>query len=119
MARKGTGIIVKVNRDFVNTSRLACMSHYRCGQVIPKDEEFVVCEWTEAELDTVKIIKSIFLHNQLTRRDIDVLINNLIDINEINNKHTAWYERQRIYTLVYVESLMNQGLVEVEWYDWW
>lgn len=119
MGRKSAGIVIEVNREFVNTSKLACMSHYRCGQIIPKNAKFIVCEWTENEEEIVRIIREVFRHNQLTGRDIDAIINNLLDINEAKGKSTAWYERQRIYTLVYVESLLNQGLVEVEWHDWW
>lgn len=118
MGRKSAGIVVKVKKEFMNTSRLASMSYYRCGQVIPIGAKFVICEWTEAEEDIIKIIKSVFYHAQLTSRDINAVLNNLLDIDEAKGKGTVWYERQRIYTLVYVESLMNQGLVEVEWYDW-
>lgn len=118
MGKRSAGIIVKVNRDFVNTSRLACMSHYRCGQVIPGGEEFIVCEWQENDIDTIKLIESIICHVILSDRDIDVIINNLIDGYIQQKRHIFWHEKQRIYTLVYVESLINQGLVEVEWYDW-
>lgn len=112
MGKRSAGIIVKVNRDFVNTSRLACMSHYRCGQVIPKDEEFVVCEWNVDDVEIIKLLNGIIQHMQLSQRDIDTILNNLLDTHS-----KFWHEKQRIYTLVYVESLMNQGLVEVEWYD--
>lgn len=120
MGKRNARIVVKVNRDFVNTSKLACMSHYRCGQVIPKDEEFVVCEWTETEEDIVDILRSIIqYHSTLSNRDIDAIINNLFNAYVIQKNNVFWHEKQRIYTLVYVESLLNQGLVEVEWYDDW
>lgn len=113
MERKGGSIVVKVNREFVNTSHLANMSHYRCGQVIPTNAEFVVCEWDKTDAEIIKLLSGVVRHIQLSVRDIDAILNNIFNLCS-----GSWYERQRIYTLVYVESLMNQGLVEVEWYDW-
>lgn len=121
MGRKGAGIIVKVKQDFVNTSKLASMSYYGCGDTIPKGKEFVVCEWDESEIgsEVVRLLRDIFERTQLTIKNIDLIISILIDISNNKDKSYAWCEKQRICTLVYVESLLNQGLVEVEWYDWW
>lgn len=120
MGRKNAGIIVKVKKEFVNTSRLASMSYYNCGQAIPTGAEFVACEWCEDEIgsETVKLFKNIFDESQLKSQDIDLIISTLIDISMNKDRRYAYYEKQRICDLVYVESLMNQGLVEVEWYDW-
>lgn len=120
MGRKSARIVVKVNRDFVNTSKLASMSYYSCGDVIPEGKEFIVCEWDKDEVgsEVIKLIKDVFDDSQLKSQDIDFVISTLINISMTKDRRYAWYEKQRICNLVYVESLMNQGLVEVEWYDW-
>lgn len=117
MGRKGVGIVVKVKQDFVNTSTLASISYYRCGDTIPKGKEFVVCEWDESEigLEVVRLFRELFNGLQLRSQDIDLIINTLTTVSE----NYGYFIKQRICTLAYVESLLNQGLVEVEWYDWW
>ncbi len=50
---------------------------------------------------------------------IDVLFESLMpEADYVVTDGTFRVTKKQIATLVYVESLMNQGLVEVEWYDW-
>lgn len=137
MARKSAGITIKVNRPFINESGLANMSYYRCGDLIQNDVVFDVCEFNSVDLieemlqtfitSRVDYIKSKDNKKpntfKLDEEDIKLIVDYLFDSilpesNYVLTTETYRITKQQIRTLVYVESLMYSGLVEVEWYDW-
>lgn len=137
MGRKGAGIVVEVKRPFINDSSLANMSYYRTGELFNQYERFDVCNFNS--IDLVEDMLSRFIKykdfyvvssktnepntTQLDKNDIawiiDVLFESLMpEAGYVVTNETFRVTKRQITTLVYVESLMNQGLVEVEWYDW-
>lgn len=138
MARKGAGITIKVNRPFTNESGLANMSYYRCGDLIQKDVVFDVCEFNDVDLIAEMLLTFIasrvdYVESKdnkkpntlkLDEEDIKWIVDYLFDSilpesGYILTTETYRITKQQIRTLVYIESLMYSGLVEVEWYDWW
>lgn len=137
MGRKGAGIVVEVKRPFINDSSLANMSYYRTGELFNQYERFDVCNFNS--IDLVEDMLSRFIKykdfyvvssktnepntTQLDKNDIawiiDVLFESLMpEAGYVVTNETFRVTKRQITTLTYVESLMNQGLVEVEWYDW-
>lgn len=137
MARKSAGITIKVNRPFINESGLANMSYYRCGDLIQKDVVFDVCEFNDVDLIAEMLLTFIasrvdYVESKdnkkpntlkLDEEDIKWIVDYLFDSilpesGYVLTTETYRITKQQIRTLVYVESLMYSGLVEVEWYDW-
>ena len=136
MARKGAGIVVEIKELFINNSSLANMSYYRTGELFDQYARFDVCNFNVdlAEDMLSRLIKykdSYVVSNKanepntarLDKDDvawiIDVLFESLMpEAGYVVTDETFRVTKRQITTLVYVESLMNQGLVEVEWYDW-
>lgn len=137
MARKGAGIVVEIKRLFINDSSLANMSYYRTGELFDQYARFDVCNFNS--IDLVKDMISRFIKYkdsyvvsskanepntaQLDKDDIawiiDVLFESLMpEAGYVVTNEVFRVTKRQITTLAYVESLMNQGLVEVEWYDW-
>nr|DAZ40546.1 MAG TPA: hypothetical protein [Caudoviricetes sp.] len=137
MARKGAGIVVEIKRPFINDSSLANMSYYRTGELFNQYARFDVCNFNS--IDLVEDMLSRFIKYkdfyvvssktnepntaQLNKDDIawiiDVLFESLMpEAGYVVTNETFRVTKRQITTLTYVESLMNQGLVEVEWYDW-
>ena len=137
MARKGAGIVVEIKRPFINDSSLANMSYYRTGELFNQYARFDVCNFNS--IDLVEDMLSRFIKykdfyvvssktnepntTQLDKNDIawiiDVLFESLMpEAGYVVTNETFRVTKRQITTLTYVESLMNQGLVEVEWYDW-
>lgn len=137
MARKGAGIVVEIKRPFINDSSLANMSYYRTGELFNQYARFDVCNFNS--IDLVEDMLSRFIKYkdsyvvssktnepntaQLDKDDIawiiDVLFESLMpEAGYVVTNETFLVTKRQITTLAYVESLMNQGLVEVEWYDW-
>lgn len=137
MARKGAGIVVEIKRPFINDSSLANMSYYRKGELFNQYARFDVCNFNS--IDLVEDMLSRFIKYkdsyivssktnepntaQLDKDDIawiiDVLFESLMpEAGYVVTNEIFRVTKRQITTLTYVESLMNQGLVEVEWYDW-
>lgn len=137
MARKGAGIVVEIKRPFINDSSLANMSYYRTGELFNQYARFDVCNFNS--IDLVENMLSRFIKYkdsyvvssktnepntvQLNKDDIawiiDVLFESLMpEAGYVVTDEVFRVTKRQITTLAYVESLMNQGLVEVEWYDW-
>lgn len=137
MGRKGAGIVVEVKRPFINDSSLANMSYYRTGELFNQYERFDVCNFNS--IDLVEDMLSRFIKykdfyvvssktdepntTQLDKNDIawiiDVLFESLMpEAGYVVTDEVFRVTKRQITTLAYVESLTNQGLVEVEWYDW-
>lgn len=136
MVRKSAGIIVEIKRPFINDSGLANMSYYKIGELFDQYARFDVCNFNVdlAEDMLSRFIKyrgSYVISNKanepntvrLDKDDIawiiDILFESLMpEAGYVVTNETFRVTKRQIATLVYVESLMNQGLVEVEWYDW-
>ena len=137
MGRENAGIIVEIKGLFINASSLANMSYYRTGELFDEYARFDVCNFNSADLVEdmlsryIKYKDSYIVSNkanepntaQLDKDDIawiiDVLFESLMpESGYVVTDGTFRVTKKQIATLVYVESLMNQGLVEVEWYDW-
>lgn len=137
MGRKNAGIIVEIKRPFINDSSLANMSYYRIGELFDQCARFDVCNFNSVDLvedmlsrlikykDDYVVSSKVNEPNtvRLCKDDIawiiDVLFESLMpEAGYVVTDGTFWVTKKQITTLVYVESLMNQGSVEVEWYDW-
>ena len=137
MGRKSAGIVVEIKRPFINDSSLANMSYYRAGELFDQYARFDVCNFDSVDLvedmlsryikykDTYVVSSKVNEPNtvRLYKDDIawiiDVLFESLMpEAGYVVTDGTFRVTKKQIVTLVYVESLMNQGLVEVEWYDW-
>lgn len=137
MARKGAGIVVEIKRPFINDSSLANMSYYRTGELFNQYARFDVCNFNSIDLVEdmlsryIKYKDSYIVSSkanepntaQLDKDDIawiiDVLFESLMpESGYAVTNETFRVTKRQITTLTYVESLINQGLVEVEWYDW-
>lgn len=137
MARKSAGIVVEVKRPFINDSGLANMSYYRAGELFDQYARFDVCNFYSIDLVEdmlsrhIKYKDSYVVSNKANEPNttrlykddiawiIDVLFESLMpEAGYVVTDETFRITKRQITTLVYVESLMNQGLVEVEWYDW-
>lgn len=134
MGRKGAGIAIKVKKRFKNESNFSNMSYFACGNVILEGNEIEVAAWDGNETTCREIGRQIWGDLMITSPDYHCDMKTgkhtrklgtceIADILQIlfnwvqADDSFGWIKRQ-ICTLVYVESLMNQGLVEVEWYDW-
>lgn len=135
MGKRGAGITVKVKKPFHNESYFANMSYYFCGDLVPQDEEFDICYWEKKD----DIVEQIW--NKLESRpdyftdtvsgkhvaklgvseigDILSVLFESLCTDWVQTESSFWWTKKQICSLVYVETLLNQGLVEVEWYDWW
>lgn len=137
MARKGAGIVVEIKRPFINDSSLANMSYYRTGELFNQYARFDVCNFNSIDLiedmlsrhikykDSYIVSSKVNEPNtaQLDKDDIawiiDVLFESLMpESGYVVTNEVFRITKRQITTLAYVESLMNQGLVELEWYDW-
>lgn len=137
MARKGAGIVVEIKRPFINDSSLSNMSYYRIGELFDQYARFDVCNFDSIDLvedmlsrlirykDSYVVSSKVNEPNtaRLCKDDIawiiDALFESLMpEAGYVVTDETFRVTKRQITTLVYVESLMNQGLVEVEWYDW-
>lgn len=137
MGRKNAGIIVEIKRPFINDSSLANMSYYRIGELFDQYARFDVCNFNSVDLVEymlsrfIKYKDSYVVSNKVNEPNtarlykdditwiIDVLFESLMPKSGyVVTDRTFRVTKKQIVTLVYVESLMNQGLVEVEWYDW-
>lgn len=136
MGRKDAGIVVEIKGLFINSSSLANMSYYRTGELFDQYARFDVCNFN---VDLAEDMLSRFIKYKdsyvvskkanepntarLYKDDIawiiDVLFESLMpESGYVVTNETFRVTKRQITTLVYVESLMNQCLVEVEWYDW-
>lgn len=137
MVRKSAGIIVEIKRPFINDSGLANMSYYKTGELFDQYARFDVCNFNDVDLVEdmlsrfIKYKDSYVISNKTNEPNtvrlykddiawiIDVLFESLMpETGYVVTDGTFRVTKRQISTLVYVESLMNQGLVEVEWYDW-
>ena len=137
MARKGAGIVVEIKRPFINDSSLANMSYYRTGELFNQYARFDVCNFYNTDLIEDMLSRHIKYKGcyvvsskanepntvRLYKDDIawiiDILFESLMpEAGYVVTNETFLVTKRQITTLAYVESLMNQGLVEVEWYDW-
>ena len=136
MGRKSAGIVVEIKRPFINDSSLANMSYYRAGELFDQYARFDVCNFNVdlAEDMLSRLIKyknSYVVSNKTNQPNmvrlykddiawiIDVLFESLMpEAGYVVTDGTFRITKKQIVTLTYVESLLNQGLVEVEWYDW-
>lgn len=137
MEKKSAEIIVEIKRPFINDSGLANMSYYKTGELFDQYARFDVCNFNDVDLVEdmlsrfIKYKDSYVISNKtnepntarLNKDDIawiiDVLFESLMpETGYVVTDGTFRVTKRQIITLVYVESLMNQGLVEVEWYDW-
>lgn len=135
MGRKGAGITVKVRKRFKNESNFANMSYFACGNVILEDNEIDVVAWGGNGTGCQRAGRQIWGNLMIAAPDYHCDMETgkhtrklgtceIADILQIlfdwtqDDDASGWIKRQ-ICTLVYVESLLSRGLVEVEWYDWW
>ncbi len=137
MGRKNAGIIVEIKRPFINDSSLANMSYYRIGELFDQYARFDVCNFDSVDLVEdmlsrhIKYKDSYVTSNKANEPNtarlykddiawiIDVLFDSLMpEAGYVVTDGTFRITKKQITTLTYVESLLNQGLVEVEWYDW-
>lgn len=137
MGRKSAGIVVEIKRPFINNSSLANMSYYRLGELFDQYARFDVCKFNSVDLVEdmlsrhIKYKDSYIVSNKANEPNttrlhkddiawiIDVLFESLMpEAGYVVTDETFRVTKRQIITLTYVESLMNQGLVEVEWYDW-
>ena len=137
MGRKSAGIVVEIKRPFINDSSIASMSYCRLGELFGQYARFDVCNFYSVDLvedmlsrlirykDDYVVSSKVNEPNtvRLNKDDIawiiDVLFESLMpEAGYVVTDETFRVTKKQIVTLVYVESLMNQGLVEVEWYDW-
>lgn len=137
MGRKSAGIVVEIKRPFINNSSLANMSYYILGELFDQYARFDVCNFNSVDLVEDMLSRHIKYKDsyivsskanepnttRLYKDDIawiiDVLFESLMpEAGYVVTDETFRVTKRQITTLVYVESLMNQGLVEVEWYDW-
>lgn len=137
MARKGAGIVIKVKEHFRNESNFSNMSYFACGDLILKDSEIEVIAWKHNDDVTREVWEKRMAIAPDYHRDIktgrntrklgtceieeilNVLFKSIDDEDWIMSESALYCTKREICTLVYVESLLNRGLVEVEWYDWW
>ena len=137
MERKGAGIVVEIKRPFINDSSIANMSYYRIGELFDQYARFDVCNFHNINLVEDMLSRYIKYKDayvvsskanepntvRLYKDDItwiiDVLFESLMpEAGYVVTDETFRVTKRQITTLAYVESLINQGLVEVEWYDW-
>lgn len=137
MGRKSAGIVVEIKRPFINDSSIASMSYYRIGELFDQYTRFEVCNFNNIDLVEDMLSRLIRYKDdyvvsgkanepnttRLYKDDIawiiDVLFESLMpEAGYVVTDETFRVTKKQITTLTYVESLMNQGLVEVEWYDW-
>ena len=137
MERKGGSIVVEIKRPFINDSSIASMSYYRIGRLFEQYARFDVCNFYSVDLvedmlsrlirykDDYVVSSKVNEPNtaQLDKNDIAWIIDVLFEIlmpeaGYVVTDETFRLTKKQITTLTYVESLMNRGLVEVEWYDW-
>lgn len=137
MERKSGSIVVKIKRPFINDSSIASMSYYRIGRLFEQYARFDVCNFYSVDLvedmlsrlirykDDYVVSSKVNEPNtaQLDKNDIAWIIDVLFEIlmpeaGYVVTDETFRLTKKQITTLTYVESLMNRGLVEVEWYDW-
>lgn len=137
MGRKSAGIVVEIKRPFTNDSSIASMSYYRIGELFDQYARFDVCNFYSVDLVEDMLSRLIRYKDdyvvsskanepntvRLNKDDIawiiDVLFESLMpEADYVVTDETFRLTKKQITTLTYVESLMNQGLVEVEWYDW-
>lgn len=129
------GIVIKAKKDFKWQSGVVSWAD---GLEIPKGRSLEVCYWRKAVGIREKIVELIMVEKE-NHKDITVKLNSykLRDIIwELSkfvceeyynyNANTIWGYSvfittllEQIYILVYVESLVNEGLVEVEFYEKW
>lgn len=98
MGKRGAGITVKVKKPFHNESYFANMSYYFTDTISGKH----VAKLGVSEIGDI----------------LSVLFESLCT-DWVQTENSFWWTKKQICSLVYVETLLNQGLVEVEWYDWW
>lgn len=137
MGRKSAGIVVEIKRPFINDSSIASMSYCRLGELFDQYARFDVCNFNNVDLVEDMLSRHIKYKDsyivsskanepntvRLNKDDIawiiDVLFESLMpEAGYVVTDEIFRVTKKQIATLVYVESLMNQGLVEVEWYDW-
>lgn len=137
MGRKSAGIVIEIKRPFIKDSSLANMSYYRLGELFDQYARFDVCNFNNVDLveDMLSrhikykdsyIVSSKANEPNMARLDkddiawiIDVLFESLMpEAGYVVTDEIFRVTKRQITTLVYIENLMNQGLVEVEWYDW-
>ena len=137
MGRKSAGIVVEIKRPFINDSSIASMSYYRIGELFDQYARFDVCKFNSVDLVEdmlsrhIKYKDSYIVSSKANEPNttrlyqddiawiIDVLFESLMpEAGYVVTDETFRVTKRQITTLTYVESLMNQGLVEVEWYDW-
>lgn len=137
MERKSGSIVVEIKRPFINDSSIASMSYYRIGELFDQYARFEVCNFNNIDLVEdmlsrhIKYKDSYIISGKANEPNttrlyqddiawiIDVLFESLMpEAGYVVTDGTFRVTKKQIATLVYVESLLNQGLVEVEWYDW-
>lgn len=129
------GVVIKAKEDFKWRSGLVSWAD---GLEIPKGKNLEVCYWRKAMGIRDKIMESIMVEKE-NHKDITVELNacklrNMIwELNKFvdeeyynYNANSGWSYSvfvntlwEQICILVYVESLVNAGLVEVEFYEKW
>ena len=132
MGRENAEIIVEIKGLFINASSLANMSYYRTGELFDEYARFNVRNFYSVDLVEDMLSRLIRHKNdyvvsskvnepntvRLNKDDIawiiDVLFESLMpEAGYVVTDETFRLTKRQIY----VESLMNRGLVEVEWYD--
>lgn len=129
------GVVIKAKEDFKWQSGLVSWTD---GLEIPKGKSLEVCYWRRAFGIRDKIMESMMIEKE-NHKDIVVGLNSyklrnivwelskFIDEEYYNyNANSGWSYSvfvntlwEQICILVYVESLVNAGLVEVEFYEKW
>lgn len=128
------GIMIKAKKDFTWKSKLGNASIY--GYQFLKEETLEVCYWRKCWGIRNDIIYKLHMSSNecnsetLEPEEIRVIIRVLESYTDKEywgqNADSIWEYSEiietlwsQIYTLVYVESLANEGLVEVSFYDSW
>lgn len=128
------GIMIKAKKDFVWKSKLGNASVYEYQFM--KDDTLEVCYWRKCWGIRNDIIQRLHMvSNECNNEELESAdIRAIVRILEFYTDKEYWekyadsiweYKEiietlwSQIYTLVYVESLVNDGLVEVSFYDSW
>lgn len=128
------GIVIKAKKEFTWKSKLGNSSIYEYQFI--KDDTLEVCYWRKCWGIRNDIIHRLHMvSNECNNEELESAdIRAIVRILELYTNKEYWEQNadsiweykdmietlwNQIYTLVYVESLVNDGLVEVSFYDSW